>query len=69
MQKNVQCHEINAKGDQYVFIGIAGTQKAIISWGVGKRSDESTLETSYATSATGLLVSLRFRRTASTPNA
>ncbi|MGY4568542.1 MULTISPECIES: hypothetical protein [Bradyrhizobium] len=25
-------HEINAKGDQYVFIGMAGTQKATISW-------------------------------------
>ena len=29
-QKNVQRHEINAKGDQYVFIAMAGTQKAII---------------------------------------
>jgi IS1 family transposase len=43
-QKNVQRHEINAKGDQYVFIGMAGTQKAIISWGVGKRNMDSTLE-------------------------
>jgi hypothetical protein len=25
-------HEINAKGDQYVFIGMAGSQKATISW-------------------------------------
>ena len=41
-QKNVKRHEINAKGDQYVFIGMAGTQKAIISWGVGKRNTEST---------------------------
>lgn len=32
-QKNVLRHEINAKGDQYVFIAMAGTQKAIISWG------------------------------------
>lgn len=38
-QKNVERHEINAKGDQYVFIAMAGTQKAIISWGVGKRHD------------------------------
>jgi IS1 family transposase len=43
-QKNVQRHEINAKGDQYVFIGMAGTQKAIISWGVGKRNMESTMD-------------------------
>src|SRR4051812_32306413 len=27
-QKNVLRHEINAKGDQYVFIGMAGSQKA-----------------------------------------
>ena len=40
-QKNVLRHEINAKGDQYVFIGMAGTQKAIISWGVGKRNSET----------------------------
>src|SRR3981081_530297 len=39
-QKNVLRHEINAKGDQYVFIAMAGTQKAIISWGVGKRNTE-----------------------------
>jgi len=43
-QKNVQRHEINAKGDQYVFIGMAGTQKAIISWGVSKRTMESTMD-------------------------
>src|SRR5216684_2750184 len=43
-QKNVLRHEINAKGDQYVFIGMAGTQKAIISWGVGKRNMESTMD-------------------------
>jgi IS1 family transposase len=43
-QKNVKRHEINAKGDQYVFIGMAGTQKAIISWGVGKRNSESTMD-------------------------
>ena len=35
-QKNVLRHEINAKGDQYIFIAMAGIQKAIISWGVGK---------------------------------
>src|ERR1700724_923010 len=43
-QKNVKRHEINAKGDQYVFIAMAGTQKAIISWGVGKRNGESTMD-------------------------
>jgi hypothetical protein len=43
-QKNVLRHEINAKGDQYVFIGMAGSQKAIISWGVGKRNTESTMD-------------------------
>jgi IS1 family transposase len=43
-QKNVLRHEIFAKGDQYVFIGMAGTQKAIIGWRVGKRNTETTLE-------------------------
>jgi IS1 family transposase len=43
-QKNVKRHEIQAKGDQYVFIGMAGTQKAIVSWGVGKRNTESTMD-------------------------
>jgi IS1 family transposase len=43
-QKNVLRHEINAKGDQYVFIAMAGTQKAIVSWGVGKRNTESTMD-------------------------
>src|SRR6202047_3028092 len=43
-QKNVLRHEINAKGDQYVFIAMAGTQKAIIGWRVGKRNADTTLE-------------------------
>jgi IS1 family transposase len=43
-QKNVLRHELFAKGDQYVFIGMAGTQKAIIGWRVGKRNTETTLE-------------------------
>ncbi|MGM4963970.1 hypothetical protein AB7714_10725 [Tardiphaga sp. 1201_B9_N1_1] len=43
-QKNVKKSEINAKGDQYVFIGMAGNQKAIISWGVGKRNTDSTMD-------------------------
>jgi hypothetical protein len=37
-------NEIFAKGDQYVFIGMAGTQKAIIGWRVGKRNTDTTLE-------------------------
>jgi IS1 family transposase len=43
-QKNVLRHEIFAKGDQYVFIGMAGTQKAIIGWRVGKRNADTALE-------------------------
>jgi len=35
-------HELFAKGDQYVFIGMAGTQKAIISYRIGKRDGENT---------------------------
>jgi len=35
-------HELFAKGDQYVFIAMAGTQKAIISYRVGKRDSEHT---------------------------
>jgi IS1 family transposase len=42
-QKNVLRHE-TTKGDQYIFIGMAGTQKAIIGWGVGKRNTESTMD-------------------------
>jgi len=43
-QKNVKRHEINAKGYQYVFIAMAGTQNAIASWGVGKRNTDSTMD-------------------------
>src|SRR5258708_30771417 len=43
-QKNVLRHEVPVKGDQYVFIGMAGTQKAIIGWRVGKRNADTTLE-------------------------
>src|SRR3984893_1680816 len=43
-QKSVLRHEIPVKGDQYVFIGMAGTQKAIIGWRVGKRDSNTTLE-------------------------
>lgn len=43
-QKNVKKNEIFAKGDQYVFVGMAGTQKAIISYRVGKRDTHNTTE-------------------------
>jgi len=43
-QKNVLRNELFAKGDQYVFIGMAGTQKAIVGWRVGKRNADTTLE-------------------------
>ncbi len=42
-QKRVERHEIFAKGDQYVFIGMAGTQKAIVSYRIGKRDTENTM--------------------------
>src|ERR1700692_440914 len=41
-QKNVLRHEIPVMGDQYVFIGMAGTQKAIIGWGVCQRGHAAT---------------------------
>jgi hypothetical protein len=41
-QKRVERNELFAKGDQYVFIGMAGTQKAIISYHVGKRDGDNT---------------------------
>src|ERR1700687_2800094 len=42
-QKRVERHEIFAKSDQYVYIGMAGTQKAIISYRVGKRDTDNTM--------------------------
>src|SRR3984893_2371708 len=42
-QKHVERHEIFAKGDQYVFVGMAGTQKAIISYRIGKRDTDNTM--------------------------
>lgn len=41
-QKRVKSYEAFAKGDQYTFIALAGTQKAIISYYTGKRDGEST---------------------------
>jgi hypothetical protein len=36
-QARVQRNELFAKGDQHVFIAMAGTQKAIVSFRIGKR--------------------------------
>ena len=41
-QARVERHELFAKGDQYVFIGMSGTQKAIITYRIGKRDSENT---------------------------
>ncbi|QIG92457.1 transposase [Bradyrhizobium sp. 6(2017)] len=41
-QKRVERHEINHKGDQYTFIGLASSAKAIISYRTGKRDTENT---------------------------
>jgi IS1 family transposase len=41
-QKRVKPHEAFAKGDQYVFTALASTQKAIISYRIGKRDGTNT---------------------------
>jgi IS1 family transposase len=41
-QARVKRHEAFAKGDQYVFTALAGTQKAIIGYHVGKRDGANT---------------------------
>lgn len=41
-QKRVQRHEIAHKGDQYTFIGMSASAKAIISYRTGKRDTENT---------------------------
>src|SRR6266849_8623904 len=41
-QKRVKPHEAFAKGDQYVFTALASTQKAIISYRIGKRDGANT---------------------------
>ncbi|EAQ33536.1 hypothetical protein NB311A_09991 [Nitrobacter sp. Nb-311A] len=41
-QKRVQRHEIAHKGDQYTFIGMSASAKAIISYRTGKRDSENT---------------------------
>jgi IS1 family transposase len=42
-QKRVQRHEIAVKGDQYVFIALASSAKAILTYRIGKR-DGATCE-------------------------
>ncbi|SRR5579871_3008890 len=41
-QKRVKRHEAFSKGDQYVFTALASTQKAIISYRIGKRDGANT---------------------------
>jgi IS1 family transposase len=41
-QKRVQRHEISHKGDQYTFIGMSASAKAIIAYRTGKRDMENT---------------------------
>ncbi|WP_315807314.1 MULTISPECIES: transposase [unclassified Bradyrhizobium] len=41
-QKRVQRHEISHKGDQYTFIAMSGSTKAIVAYRTGKRDSETT---------------------------
>ena len=41
-QKRVKRHEVFAKGDQYTFIALASSAKAIISYRTGKRDGDTT---------------------------
>lgn len=41
-QKRVERHEISHKGDQYTFIGMSASAKAIISYHTGKRDTANT---------------------------
>lgn len=41
-QKRVERHEISHKGDQYTFIGMSASAKAIIAYRTGKRDSENT---------------------------
>lgn len=43
-QKNVTRREIPVKGDQYTFIALASSAKAIISYRTGKRDTDNTME-------------------------
>src|ERR1700689_4742371 len=46
-QRNLEKHEIDHKGDQYTFIGMSASAKAIISYRVGKRDTGTTQEFLY----------------------
>lgn len=46
-QKNVKRHEVAYKGDQYIFVGLASSAKAIVSYRVGKRDSANTAEFLY----------------------
>lgn len=41
-QKRVERHEAFAKGDQYTFVALAGTSRAIVSYLTGKRDGSNT---------------------------
>jgi IS1 family transposase len=41
-QKRVERHEISHKGDQYTYIALASSTKAIVSYRTGKRDGENT---------------------------
>lgn len=41
-QARVKRHEALSKGDQYVYVALAGTQKAIVSYRIGKRDGANT---------------------------
>jgi IS1 family transposase len=41
-QKRVERHEAFAKGDQYTFVALAGTSRAIVSYRIGKRDGATT---------------------------
>jgi IS1 family transposase len=43
-QKNVLRHEIPVKGDQYTFIALSSSTKAIVSYRTGKRDSDNTQE-------------------------
>jgi len=43
-QKHVERHELAAKGDQYTFIALAASTRAIVAYRTGKRDTENTLE-------------------------
>src|ERR1700710_2009730 len=65
-QKNVKRHEIHAKGDQYVFIGMAGRKRRSL---VGASASATWIApwNSCTTCAAALSASLRFQLTAFIP--